>query len=166
MCLRALHRDTFSWWCDSPELRPPLRPCPLGLGGGAGKGGASGLAARSEFALGCLFWEETNRRTGLRTRHRERSICNAKVSRALLLTPAGVASRCVSSQKTQPSQRIGKGKVLLARVKNTRDISQSSVTPKNKIGEVLSLGYMHIHEGVGQKKVQYGLGAKVTEPKS
>lgn len=135
--------------------------------GGRGRGGGNVWTCSEVRIRSWLpFWEETNRRTGLRTRRRERSICNGKVSRAPLLTPAGVASRWVSSQKTQPSQRIGKGRVLLARVKNTRDISQSSVTPKNKIGEVLSLGYMHIHEGVGQKRVQYGLGAKVTEPKS
>lgn len=32
--------------------------------------------------------------------------------------------------------------------KNTRDLSQSNVSLNSKLGEVLSYGYMHIHEGV------------------
>ena len=52
--------------------------------------------------------------------------------------------------KDTTKPKIGRKKdlLLLAETKNTRDLSQGSVSPDSKIGEVLSQGYMHIHEGV------------------
>ena len=49
--------------------------------------------------------------------------------------------------KTKP--KIGRREdLLLAASKvNNGDLSQSNVSPKSKIGEVLSWRYMHIHEG-------------------
>ena len=44
---------------------------------------------------------------------------------------------------------IGRRKALLlaARKENSQGLSQSSVSLHSKIGEILSYGYMHIHEG-------------------
>ena len=52
--------------------------------------------------------------------------------------------------KDTTKPKIGRRKELLliaASKENTGDLSQSSVSRNNKIGEVLSSGYMHIHEG-------------------
>ena len=61
----------------------------------------------------------------------------------------GFASWWVSSQKTQPSQRPGEGRIYyLQQVRRTLGTLPKAVSPRNsKIGEVLSYGYMHIREG-------------------
>lgn len=54
----------------------------------------------------------------------------------ILLPKTGFASWGVLSQKTQLSQELG---VLFGTIRgNMEDISQNSVFPNNKIGEVLS----------------------------
>lgn len=49
-----------------------------------------------------------------------------------------------------PKSKIGRKKDLLllaAAKESTGDLSQSIVSPNSKIGQVLSYGYMHMHEG-------------------
>ena len=47
----------------------------------------------------------------------------------------------------KPKIRRRKDLLLAASKENTGDLSQSSVSPDSKTGEVLSYGNMHLHEG-------------------
>lgn len=47
----------------------------------------------------------------------------------------------------EPEIRRRKGLLLVASKVNTRNLSQSSISLNSMIGEVLSKGLIHIHEG-------------------
>jgi len=49
--------------------------------------------------------------------------------------------------------RRRKDLLLAASKENTSDLFQSSVSPNSKIGGILS--YMHIHEGLEQRRIQH-----------
>ena len=51
--------------------------------------------------------------------------------------------------------------LLPANKENTMDLSQSSVSRKSKIREVLSKGTRIFIKGIGQRRIQHRIGAKV-----
>ena len=68
----------------------------------------------------------------------------------------------MSSQKVQPSQRVGKGRILPAtRRGNTRDISQSTVPLQTtKLGQFQAKGSCKSMEGLGRGEHIVELGPK------
>lgn len=55
----------------------------------------------------------------------------------------------VSVDVTKPKMGRRKALFLVANKENTKDLSQRNISPDNKLGELLSYGYVHIPEGTG-----------------
>ena len=73
----------------------------------------------------------------------------------------GVKLKDTSKPKTERRKNLS----LVAHKENTWDLSQSKVSVSSKIGEFLSYGYMHIHEGLEQSSIPTELGQRFTESK-